>query len=331
MVLTACVILKNRGAAAVTDPRKFIILLYDVSWGRCLLRPAENDPLYEFTHVLTRLPEADVVIFHVPTAPNPRRARKYRGQKWVAYSLESDVNYPRLRDPEYMSQFDLTMTYRWDSDVPLMYWWPELRAALSRPPMPKKETPPAVFFSSNLLEKSGRTEYARELMRYIPIDCYGRAFPNRSLAEDSGRETKLTTISRYRFDLAFENSISRDYLSEKFFDSLAAGCVPVYRGAPNIEEFAPGDHCFINAADFHGPRELAEFLLHLTHHPAEYEAYFAWKTRPWRDAFLQKIAIAEVDPFHRLAEKIRGRGTLPRASSVWGAIPWPWRRRTQAC
>lgn len=312
-------------------PPKFIILLYDASWGRGIFQPAADDPVYQFTDDFSQMPHADVVVFHVPTAPNLRRVRKYPGQKWVACSFESDVNYPQLRDPHYMAHFDFTMTYRWDSDVPLMYWWRELRGLILRPPQPKTEPAEAVIFSSNLQEKSGRTEYVRELMRHIRVDGYGRAFHNRDLGEDRGRESKLATLARYRFDLAFENSISHDYVSEKFFDPLVAGSVPVYRGAPNIQEFAPGDRCFINTADFSGPRELAEYLQHLAMNPAEYDAYFAWKDQPLRESFLKKVEIVEKDSFHRLCELMLARGCSPRRTRTWGAFAWPWRRRTEAC
>jgi hypothetical protein len=294
----------------VKTPQKFTILLYDASWGRGIIPPAENDPVYQFTSDYSQLPHADVVLFHVPTALSPSRVRKYPGQKWVAFSLESEVNYPQLRDPEYMAQFDFTMTYRWDSDVPLMNWQ-KTRSLLLRPARPKTESADAVSFSSNLQERSGRTEYLRELMRYLKVDCYGRTFRNRQLAEDRGHESKLETLARYRFDLAFENSLCEDYVSEKFFDPLVAGCVPVYRGAPNIEEFAPGDHCYINTADFHGPRELAAYLRHLAKNPAEYEAFLAWKERPLREGFLKKIEIAEKDPFRRLAELLLASGCSP--------------------
>ena len=308
--------------------RRLTILLYDKSWGRKYFRPIQDDPVYQTTSDFSMLPHADVVLFHVPTSPHPGRVRKYAGQKWGAYTLESDVNYPRLCDPEYMAHFDFTMTYRWDSDVPLMSWWPELRGLILQPPKPKTEAAEAVHFDSNPQERSGRIDYVRELMRYLKVDCYGRAFHNRELADDRGRESKLQAVARYHFDLAFENSITPDYVSEKFFDSLAAGSVPVYRGAPNIEEFAPGDHCFINAADSHGPQELAEYLLHLVKNPAEYNAYFAWKERPLRESFLKKIEIAEKDPFRRLSDLMLARGFSPRRAGVWKAFAWPWRRQS---
>jgi len=39
---------------------------------------------------------------------------------------------------------------------------------------------------------------------------------------------------RYKFCIAIENSLAMDYVTEKVYDALAAGCVPIYYGAPNI-------------------------------------------------------------------------------------------------
>lgn len=37
----------------------------------------------------------------------------------------------------------------------------------------------------------------------------------------------------------------------------------MYLGAPNIEEFAPVENCYINVRDFSGPADLAAYLLAL--------------------------------------------------------------------
>jgi len=242
--------------------------------------PAEGTADYEILEDPSRLREAHAVIFHIPTAPDLRRVRKYPGQKWVAWSFESDINYPMLRFAPYMAQFDLTMTYRLDSDVPLVHFGPETRDSLRDPPREKTAEAPAVYFASNAYDRSGRLQYVEELMRFLPIDSFGKSLKNRELPDDRGRETKLATIGRYRFNIAFENSLTQDYVTEKFFDPLLAGCVPVYRGAPNIAEFAPGENCFIDAAAFDGPRELAEYLHWLTGNPAEYAKYLEWKRQP---------------------------------------------------
>lgn len=124
------------------------------------------------------------------------------------------------------------------------------------------------------------------------------------MPHDCGIRTKLHTIAQYKFTLAFENSITEDYVTEKFFEPLAAGSVPVYRGAPNVDEFAPADHCYINAADFSGPAELATYLDHLHHDKDEYQGYLAWKRQPLRDSFLSLVADTVPHPLCRLAHHI---------------------------
>ena len=131
-----------------------------------------------------------------------------------------------------MAQFDLTMTYRRDADIWVPYFGPATLAQLPTPPQAKTEGAPAVYFASNSRDRSGRSRYVSELMQHLPVDSYGRSLGNRTLVRDEGRRTKLETIARYKFTLAFENSISQDYVTEKFFDPLLAGSVPVYLGAP---------------------------------------------------------------------------------------------------
>lgn len=294
------------------------LLLYEPGWGRSSM-PAEGTADYEILEDPSRLREAHAVIFHIPTAPDLRRVRKYPGQKWVAWSFESDINYPMLRFAPYMAQFDLTMTYRLDSDVPLVHFGPETRDSLRDPPREKTAEAPAVYFASNAYDRSGRLQYVEELMRFLPIDSFGKSLKNRELPDDRGRETKLATIGRYRFNIAFENSLTQDYVTEKFFDPLLAGCVPVYRGAPNIAEFAPGENCFIDAAAFDGPRELAEYLHWLTGNPAEYAKYLEWKRQPsLQPGFLEKLALTSPDCLERLCIKLRAMGCgRPGGRSLW--------------
>src|SRR5512139_553361 len=54
-----------------------------------------------FTTERARLAEADAVIIHVPTFRLSSRVAKFPGQLWVAWSMESRVNYPALADPEF--------------------------------------------------------------------------------------------------------------------------------------------------------------------------------------------------------------------------------------
>jgi hypothetical protein len=183
-----------------------------------------------------------------------------------------------------------------------------LARALSTRPAPKTRDKLASLFISSGLNRSGRMEYAEELMRYMDVHSYGKVLRNRQImGRDRNRPTKLDIIAGYKFDLAFENARGEDYVTEKFFDPLVAGSVPVYLGAPNVEEFAPGDRCFINTADFRGPRDLAEYMMHLDHDDAAYAAHFAWKEQPFRPSFRALLAGQEVPPFARLCRAVQSR------------------------
>ena len=222
--------------------------------------------------------DADAIVFHLPTLdpaalPDGRRP----GQRWVAWSHESEVNYPIMGDPAFMAHFDLTMTHRRDADV----WVPYLPPLddLFAPPVAKTQAAPAVYIASNAQDRSGRDAYVAELMRHVAVDRYGRQPGFRRIEDDDGRPAKLRTIARYRFTLAFENSIAPDYVTEKFFEALVAGSVPIVLGAPNVAAFAPAPDAYLDVRDFADPAALAARMEALVADERAYAAMLAWKTR----------------------------------------------------
>lgn len=263
----------------------------------------------EWTNDRRRIAEAAAVVFHIPNFREFGDARKYPGQLWVAWSAESSGNYPVMREPGFMAHFDLRMTYESDAEiwapyVPRRPWWMETRTR----PVPAKTAPaPVAMFQSSNVNLSGRDRFMRELSQEIEVHSYGRFMNNRTLdGPDRGRETKLETIGRYPFCIAFENSICADYVTEKLYDPLAAGTVPIYLGAPNVADFAPR-HSYVDAADFSGPRDLAAYLRHLLATPDEYAGYFEWRSKPLETRFEARLdRIAEL-PFCRLLATVRER------------------------
>ena len=78
------------------------------------------------------------------------------------------------------------------------------------------------------------------------------------------RTATIQSSSRYKFCIAIENSLATDYVTEKIYDSLAAGCLPIYYGAPNIRCALSGHHHTIIAA-FHS-RRVAQHCMHYSHY-----------------------------------------------------------------
>ena len=126
------------------------------------------------------------------------------------------------------------------------------------------------------------------------------------LGVDHGLSTKLDVISRHKFTLAFENAIESDYVTEKFFDPLAAGSVPVYLGAPNVADYAPGAGSFIDVSDFAGPAALGAHLRALDADAAGYADLHAWRERPLRSEFEALADLRRTHPIARLCAVIEG-------------------------
>ncbi|MBB5754887.1 glycosyltransferase family 10 fucosyltransferase [Prosthecomicrobium pneumaticum] len=264
-----------------------------------------------FTTDRSRIAQADAVVFHLPDIVRKglRGMPKWPGQLWVAWTMESIVNCRPLADPEVMRHFDLRMTYQRDADV----WTPYLppaeafAAARAAPRTPKHWDRPVALFQSSKLTASGRNALLADLARHLPIDSYGAFMHNRDLPQpDRGPATKAAVIAAYPFCIAFENAIAPDYVTEKLYDPLLAGAVPIYLGAPNAPAFAP-EGSYIDAGRFADMAALAAHLRRLTAEREAYEAHFRWRDRPLPAALTSMIETVRVPAFDRLAALVERR------------------------
>jgi len=77
-------------------------------------------------------------------------------------------------------------------------------------------------------------------------------------------KSKREVLQKYKFAICYENA--RDihgYITEKIFDCFFAGCVPIYRGAPNITDHIPAN-TFIDRRKFNSYEELYSFLKNMS-------------------------------------------------------------------
>ncbi|WP_449039611.1 glycosyltransferase family 10 domain-containing protein, partial [Parabacteroides goldsteinii] len=286
---------------------KHIILIYNTMWDTPLNIPVEQIPEnYRFTTDRQYYSQAQTVIFHLPTLINELEndLDKPEGQIWVAWTLECEENYPFFKDPEFMELFDYRISYHQTADVIQSYLHDNFIPLMKQPVDTKERANNICMLISSPINQSSRQEYLKELMREIPIDSYGKLFNNKKMDQDNGRESKINLYKQYKFVIAFENACATDYVTEKFFDPLIAGAVPIYLGAPNINEFAPGEHCFIHANDFKSPKELADYIEECYNNEQEYQSFFQWKQKDLRPQFIEKAQLQKTAPFIRLCELI---------------------------
>ncbi|XP_062410321.1 alpha-(1,3)-fucosyltransferase 7-like isoform X2 [Sardina pilchardus] len=227
---------------------------------------------------------ADLVVFHNRELASgqqrlPLNISRPPGQKWIWMSLESPENNGNLTGLE--GHFSYVMTYRRDADIPIPYGILVPKEASNDSTVggylvSMNKTHQACWVVSNYSKRHKRSAVFSQLRKVINVKVYGKITKNPLDAE-----SLLPTISRCYFYLAFENSISRDYITEKFWrNGLLGGAVPVVLGPPreNYEALAPKDS-FIHVDDFNSIKELGEFLKNLIANKERYASYFAWKHR----------------------------------------------------
>lgn len=265
------------------------------------------------------LETADVVIFDAPFAVYEivkGIIPKYEDQIWVGWCLECEENYPLLKDLAIRELFELWMSYHTDADIVLPYYDASFSTELLLPPTPKKGD--VCMFVSSGINHSKRQEYLSELMKYLPIDSYGNWRRNKRLPEDNGYRSKMELLKSYRFTIAFENAIGKDYVTEKFYEPLLSGSVPVYLGAPNINDFSPDPSAFINVHDYPEPKDLADTIQRYCEDEQKYAAFFDWKKRPMNPMFFQLLKRQEVHPFIRLINYLFPDFNIKLIGNVYG-------------
>ncbi|KAM6168060.1 4-galactosyl-N-acetylglucosaminide 3-alpha-L-fucosyltransferase FUT5-like [Erethizon dorsatum] len=290
----------SAGLASTTRPpapRALLILLWTwpfhnpVPLSQCSeMRPGTAD--CQITADRSAYPRADAVLVHhrevsyrphtqLPPSPRPP------GQRWVWFSMESPSHCRQLRALD--GYFNLTMSYRRDSDIFTPYGWLEARGGRpAAPPLNLSAKSGLVAWAvSSWKEDTARVRYYKQRRPHLPVDVYGRGrlpLPRRSMREH---------LARYKFYLAFESSQHPDYITEKLWrNALQAPAVPVVLGPrrSDYERFLPPD-AFIHVDDFPSPEALARHLLALDKDDARYLRYFRWRetlrvgTGSWALAF----------------------------------------------
>jgi hypothetical protein len=99
----------------------------------------------------------------------------------------------------------------------------------------------------------------------VPTPLYRGQIPGHPVCNE-----KLEMLKKFRFCACFENTAVNGYITEKIFTCFAAACVPIYWGAPNVDQYIPKD-CFIALQDFVSYEELYQYLKSIT--DGEYQTY----------------------------------------------------------
>lgn len=123
---------------------------------------------------------------------------------------------------------------------------------------------------------SQRIKAVARLSRRDAVDLYGRGWDRKWSRQSAwlpywrhrsalmsvyrgSCESKFDVLANYRFSLCFENMPMTGYVTEKIFDCLYAGTVPIYWGAPDIESLVPPE-AFVDMRKYQGFDEVCDFV-----------------------------------------------------------------------
>ncbi|XP_057527493.1 glycoprotein 3-alpha-L-fucosyltransferase A-like isoform X3 [Amaranthus tricolor] len=219
-----------------------------------------------------------------------------QGTASVLRSMESSHYYAENNIANARRKgYDVIMTTSLSSDVPVGYFsWAEYD--IMAPVQPKTEKALAAAFISNCGARNFRLQALEGLEKSgIIIDSYGGCHRNRD-----GRVDKVETLKHYKFSLAFENSNEEDYVTEKFFQSLVAGTIPVVVGAPNIQDFAPCTGSLLHIKEIEDIDSVAKTMKRLAENPDAFNQSLRWKYHGPNDSFKALVDMAAVHSSCRL-------------------------------
>jgi len=117
-----------------------------------------------------------------------------------------------------------------------------------------------------------RNEAFKIIHGYKPVDSGGSLYNNiggplalKYPGGGSGDLSKYHFFSDRRFSISFENAQSPGYITEKVLHAKMAGCVPLYWGDSNTDDFVP--QSFVNVSSVLDPNVLLKVIQKLEAHP----------------------------------------------------------------
>ncbi|XP_077504305.1 alpha-(1,3)-fucosyltransferase C-like [Amblyomma americanum] len=277
---------------------------------------------------------SDAVVFYAcDLNASDLPSQRAQGQKWVLWSLEAPTSCDLSPLVPMQSAINWTMTYRRDSDVldgyaevtrlerPASYSMQDLKWTWKR----KKIM--AVWAVSHCETFGKREDFVDDLRRHVQVDVYGKC-GNLSCSRQVRFSCYRKFAREYFFLLSFENTVCRDYVTEKLYMALLYDIIPVTFGGAEYETMAPPGS-YIDALKFRTPKDLADYLKKVAGDFELYKSYFRWKGKynvePWAYYTFCKLCAK----LH--SNSFRERSVYPNILRWWNETSYcrAWNRETK--
>lgn len=265
-----------------------------------------------------KINDADLYIVFWGGGPNPyHRMKKCPAHSVLNFTRESSrmAQNPRLFGEE-------TIYCQWPSDRLNLQIWGGDGAPNSHERMkhysdlngtsfPKKTGLLSWITTGDysLPRERDRIDFMRKFTEEYPgvLDLYGRNTGEFDLSSIDTYKGPLVNnrgaLDPYEYTFAFENICEPNYMSEKFNDAILAGCIPIYRGMPNIAKYYPeNSFVAVNITREDAPQKVMK-ILDSDYRKQNIEALYKAK-----DLLLNKYQFWPA--LHGLIHRLIGDGTI---------------------
>lgn len=240
----------------------------------CTLRERLEQEGYtvQFTYSADRLHHVAAII-SFNTVHNGLLANlcKHPQKKCFFVALEPATLCPEMYDPKLATYFG-TMFVMYDTLVDhqqykkIHYAQPRLAMIKTLPQFSEKKFCTLIASNRDSSHPDTLFKRRREAIEFFTtqhpeqFDLYGRKWDGvpcwRGIIP-----SKWDVLKQYKFCICFENTGNqKGYVTEKIFDCMVAGCVPIYLGADNITDYVPAP-CFIDMRNFDSYDQLYRYLV----------------------------------------------------------------------
>lgn len=194
-------------------------------------------------------------------------------KKAILLIWEPEFHERFMYDKDFHDYFDIIFTQDdtlVDEKKYFRIFCPQNKLSMSTKSLPFKQKKLSVLISSFFKTSYPYSLYAERLSVALfyentssdLFDLYGhKGWSEQGLKNYCGSiDNKQELLEKYKFCYCYENSCDTPgYITEKIFDCFCAGCVPIYWGASNIENYIP-QKCFIDRRKFKTTQDVNEFI-----------------------------------------------------------------------
>lgn len=235
------------------------------------------------------LNETDIILSYKPIFDNPRRKHD-----WVPL-FYPDVSLQSFRMPALPAKDRINAVAWFSSECSPDYAPQRYKMTNELLALLPKDLP---------LHSFGKCKHNMNQFEFK--ECNGVGYDSMLPDRDS---TKECILRKYKFYIAFENSEAEGYITEKLWQGLKIGSMPVYWGSPTIDRYLPTSSKneyppLIHTRDYPDMKAVVKHMVDLSKDDERYDKHMQWRKEPFAPGFIHTVEHGRSNMFCNVCDHV---------------------------